>query len=85
MLIKLIIFFILIFIFLILFWYYLICFCGVYKNTQIHVIKDTLISFGLSLMYPFILNLLPGLFRIPSLKKKNRECLFKVSLLIQII
>ena len=33
-------------------WYYLSCFCAIYKNTQIHLIKDTVISFGLSLIYP---------------------------------
>ena len=82
--IKFIIFFILIYLFLILFWYYLTCFCGIYKNTQLHVIKDTLISFGLSLLYPFIFNLLAGIFRAISLNK-NKECLFKISLLIQLI
>ena len=85
MTIKLIIFFVLIFLFLILFWYYLTCFCGVYKNTQTHLIKDTLLSFGLSLLYPFALNLLPGLFRIPSLNNKNKECLYKISNIIQLI
>ena len=83
--IKLIIFFILIFLFLIFFWFYLICFCGVYKKTQIHVIKDTLLSFGLSLLYPLILNLLPGIFRIPSLNNTKRECLFKLSKIIQLL
>ena len=83
--IKLIIFFILIFIFLIFFWFYLTCFCGIYKNSQIHLIKDTLSSFGLSFLYPFILNLLPGILRIPSIKTKNRECLFNLSKLLQLI
>ena len=83
--IKLIIFFILIFLFLILFWFYLICFCGIYKNTQIHLIKDTIISFGLSLLYPFILNLLPGIFRIPSLNSNNKEYLFKISKIFQLL
>ena len=83
--IKLIIFFILIFLFLILFWFYLSCFCGIYKNTQIHLIKDTLISFGLSLLYPLILNLLPGIFRIPSLNNQNKECIYKFSKVIQLI
>ena len=83
--IKFIIFFILIFLFLVLFWYYLICFCGIYQNTQIYLIKDSLISFGLSLLYPFILNLLPGIFRIPSLKSNNKEFLFKISKIIHII
>ena len=32
----------------------------IYKNTQYHLLKDTLISFGLSLLYPFITCLLPG-------------------------
>ena len=85
--IKFILFYILLFLFLIIFWYYLSCFCAVYKNTQIYLIKDTLLSFILSLLYPFGLNLLPGIFRIPSLNglKKNRECLYKLSKIIQII
>ena len=82
---KFIIFFILVFLFLILFWYYLSCFCAIYYNSQIHLIKDTLISFGLSLLYPFGLNVLPGLFRISSLANKNRECMFKVGQIIQFI
>jgi len=83
--IKFIIFFILIFIFLLFFWLYLTCFCGIYTNSQIHLITDTLSSFGLSFLYPFILNLLPGILRIPSIKSKNRECLYKLSKLLQII
>ena len=43
--IKFIFFFIVNFILILLFWYYLGCFCAVYKNTQFHLIKDTLISF----------------------------------------
>ena len=82
--IKFIIFYILTFTFLILFWYYLSCFSAVYKNTQIHLLKDTLISFGLSLIYPFGLNLLPGIFRILSLKTKNRKCIYAFSKIIQL-
>ena len=66
-------------------WYYLSCFCAVYKNTQIHLIRDTVISFGLSLIYPLLLFLLPGIFRIPSLKRKNSQCLYNFSKLIQMI
>ena len=76
--IKFILFFILIFIFLLVFWYYLSCFCAVYKNTQMHLIKDTLMSFLLSLLYPFGFNLVPGIFRIPSLKNGNREFIYKI-------
>ena len=66
-------------------WYYLSCFCAVYKNTQIHLIKDTVISFGLSLIYPLLFFLVPGIFRIPSLQRKNSQCLYNFSKLIQMI
>ena len=72
------------FILLILFWIYLACFCAVYKNTQIYLIKDTLISFGTSMIYPFLLYLFPGIFRIYALKGKS-ECIYVFSKIIQII
>ena len=59
------------------------CFCDVYVNTQIHLIKDTLISFGLSFVDSVVIYLLPGMFRIPVLSMKNNECLYKFSQLIQ--
>ena len=85
--IKYIIFFVICFILLSFFWYFISCFCGVYKNTQIVLITDTLISFGLSLIYPFGLYLLPGIFRIPALKakKKDKKCLYKFSNIIALI
>ena len=85
--IKLIIFFALDFIFLLAFWYYLSCFCALYKNTQIHLIKDTLSSFALSLLYPFFLNFIPGFFRISALKKKdkNAEYMYNTSKILQLI
>ena len=60
-------------------------FCAIYVNTQIHLIKDTLISFGLTLIYPFGINLIPGLFRIPALSKNNRRYLYSLSIIIQMI
>ena len=85
--IKFTLFFILTFLLLILFWYYISCFCAIYRNTQIHLIKDTLTSYALSLLYPFVTNLLPGIFRMPSLRAKNKdkECLYQISKLIQMI
>ena len=85
--VKFFLFFVIEFTLLLLFWYYLSCFCAVYKNTQIHLIKDTLISFGLSLVYPLLLYLIPGVFRIPALraKKANMECLYKFSKMLQLI
>ena len=57
----------------------------IYKNTQYHLLKDTLISFGLSLVYPFIIYLFPGIFRIPSLSnsKSNRKCMYNFSKFLQ--
>ena len=85
LIIKFVFFFILNFLFLILFWYYLGCFCSVYRNTQTYLIKDTLISFGLTLFYPLIINLLPGIFRIISLNDLKNEFLYKFSKIIQLI
>ena len=84
--IKFILYFIISFIFLILFWYYLSMFCAIYRNTQIHLIKDTLISFALSLIYPFAIYLLPGIFRIAALSnpKNKREYLYKFSNILQL-
>ena len=81
--IKFLLFFVLSFILLLLFGFYVSCFCGVYVNTQIHLIKDTLMSFGLSFVDPFVIYLLPGMFRIPALSMKNNECLYKFSQLVQ--
>ena len=79
---KFIIFFILSFLLMAFFWYFISCFCAVYTNTQIILIKDTLISFCTSMLYPFGLNLIPGFFRIPALRAKNKDkkCLYNTSL-----
>ena len=71
---------------LIFFWYYISIFCIVYNNTQIILIKNTITSFSFSLLYPFGLNLLPGIFRIPALRagEKNKECLYKFGSIISL-
>jgi hypothetical protein len=85
--IKYIIFFVTSDIFLLFFWYYLACFCAVYKNTQSHLILDTLISILLSFLYPFVFSLLPAIIRIQALnsKKGDKECFYKISKFLQII
>ena len=82
---KALLFFLISFIILGICWYYLSCFCCIYKNTQLHLIKDTLISFGMSLLYPFGIYLIPGIFRIPSLraKKNDKTTMYKFSKIIQ--
>ena len=46
-----------------------------------------MISFGLSLLYPIGLCLIPGIFRCPSLRasKQDKECLYKFSQIIETI
>ena len=83
--IKFMIFFILDLILLGLFWIYLSCFSAEYKNTQIHLIKDTPISFGTSFITPFAIYLLPGIFRIPSLKNNKRRLLYGISRVLQLL
>ena len=58
-----------------------------YKNTQIHLIKDTIISFGTSMIYPFGIYLIPGIFRIGAVKaaKKDKECVFRLSKVLQLL
>ena len=83
---KFILFFIFGFILLLFLWYYLSMFCVIYKNTQLYLIKDTIISFIFSLFYPFLIYLIPGLFRINSLsdKKNNKKYLYSFSKFIQV-
>ena len=51
------------------------------------LIEDTLVSFTLSMIYPFGLNLLPGMFRIPALRavKKDKKCIYKISGILALI
>ena len=82
---KFILYLVISFLFLLFFWYYLSIFCVIYKNTQIHLLKDTLMIFGLSLVFPFIINLIPGIFRRVALsnRKSKRKCLYNFSKFLQ--
>ena len=78
-------FYILSILFLSFFWYYLSSFGAVYQNTQIYLIKNILISFAFSMLYPFVINLLPSILRIYSLNNKDNECIYKLSRIIQLV
>ena len=82
--IKLVLFFIFTFLFITFYWYTITSFCSVYENTQITFIKDSLLSFLLSILYPFIIYLIPSALRIISLrnKKVNLKCVYKLSEII---
>ena len=75
--IKFGLFYLLVLSLLFLFWYYVSCFCGIYRNTQIHLIKDSLLSYATSLVTPFGIYLLPGFFR-------KSKYLYKFSKFLQI-
>jgi len=85
--IKFVIFFILNFLLLFFFWYFISCFCAVFPKTQIILIIDSFLSFGTTLIYPFFLNLIPGILRIPSLKstKKDKRCLYMTGRLLSFV
>ena len=85
--IKFNVFYIISLLLLIFFWYFISAFCAVYNNTQKILFQNTFSSFVLSLIYPFGLNLIPGLFRIPALKakSKNKKCMYILSNLLSYI
>ena len=76
-----VLYFILSYILLIFFCYYISMFGAVYMNTQYLLLEDTLMGFAVSFISPFVIYLMPGLFRIPALTapKKNRRCLYNFS------
>ena len=83
--IKISLYFVIGFLLLSIFWYYIAMFCVIYKNTQLHLLKDTLMSLGFSLLIPFVIYLIPGIFRIPALsnRKSKKACLYKFSKFLQ--
>ena len=70
-----------------IFGFYVVCFCGVYKNTQINLITDTGFSFCLTLITPFIVCLLPAILRIVSLKANDKKgkIMYKIANYLEII
>ena len=85
--IKFVFYFIFSYILLIFFWYYISMFNAIYKNTQNLLLKDTLMGYGLSLFTPFIIYLIPGIFRIPALSapQQNKRCLYRFSKVFTIL
>ena len=87
--IKCVLFFSFSLILLFIFWLYISCFCAIFKRTQIFIILISVISFGLFLVTPFIMNLIPPIFRMIALKDENissqRFCLYRFSQILQFI
>ena len=82
--IKICIFFIFTGIMFFFYWYTITCFCAIYENTQKAFIKDSLFSFFLELLYPFVLYLLPSALRIIALKSFKLSFIYKLSDVIPI-
>ena len=63
------------------YWYLISTFCAVYINTQIVFIKNSIFSFIIGLLYPFVLYLFPTILRKIALndKKKRLEFIYKLS------
>jgi len=81
--IKYISYFALSIIFLSFLWYYISSFGAVFQNSQVYLIKNTFISFSLGLIYPFLIYLLPGIFRRISLRSNNRKYIYIISNILQ--
>jgi hypothetical protein len=82
--IKLTLFFVFSILIILLFWYYISCFCVVYKSTKIYLIKNTLISYTILLIYPFIIYLIPVIFRISAINNSG-EFFYKLNQITQLI
>ena len=85
--IKHVIFYILGIIFLFFFWMLLSSFGAVYQNAQIILFINTLISFGISCVYPFFYNIIPCIFRLCSLKSKKKDmiCIYNFNKFLQVL
>jgi hypothetical protein len=81
--IKLGIFFLMQFLFLLFFWYFTSCFCAVYVNTQKHLIKNCIISFLFSMIFPFFYVIIITILRLVGIRKKNK-ILYNISKFLSI-
>ena len=70
--------------FLSIFGYYILCFCAIFENTQIQLIKSTFTSWLISLIYPLIICLVTSIFRSLAFKFKNR-ILYAIKRLMQFL
>ena len=66
--------------------FYVICFGVVYKNSHINILIISVISFLIQLIVSIVFYIVPSIIRLHSLKsKRNKECLYRFSQLLQFI
>ena len=82
---KIIIFYIFTFIFFLFYWYVISAFCAVYENTQIIFITNSLVSFLMGLIYPFVIYFIPTGLRFLALNSKIKKNLKFIYFLSNII
>ena len=82
--VRISIYYVLSFAFLIVFGFYVLCFCSVFENTQIELIKSTFTSWLISILYPFILCFFTSVIRSAAIKWKSR-CLYAIKLILQFL
>ena len=69
-------------------WIYIACFFTVFQNTQLFVLKNTLICFAISMVGPFLFYLFPSIFRkvaLESRESKNRIWVYLFSKILAFI
>ena len=81
---RITIYYFLSFIFLIIFGYYIGCFCAIFENTQIELIKSMFTSWLLSLLYPFVIYFIASIFRRVALRYKIK-CFYAINQIFQLI
>ena len=79
---RIIIYYILSLFFLIIFGFYVLCFCAVFENTQIELVKSTFTSWLISLFYPFIICFITSIIRKLSFSFKSK-CLFFIKRIME--
>lgn len=82
--IRICVYYILSYIFLLVFGYYVACFCAIFKNTQIDLIISMFTSWGLSLLYPFMIYIATSMTRIIGIRCKCKF-IYKVNKILQMI
>ena len=60
------------------------CFCAIFENTQIQLVKSTLTSWLISLIYPLIICFITSIFRALAFKCNNR-ILYLIKTLMQFL
>ena len=79
---RIIIYYILSLFFLIIFGFYVLCFCAVFENTQIELVKSTFTSWLISLFYPFIICFITSIIRKLSFSFESK-CLFFIKRIME--